>query len=69
MRCARLLESDCEHLVTIEPDVIVPANLPELFDEALDMLEEKDEKWGALDGLYSGVHHAASKDLGNDRLE
>lgn len=63
-----LLASDCDHLVTVESDVIVPPELPELFDEAIDTLEEMGEHWGAVGGLYYAFHHPALKDAADHRL-
>ncbi len=64
----RLLASDCDHLVTIESDVLVPPALPALLDEAIDRLDALGAKWGGVGGLYYGFHHPALKDLHDQRL-
>jgi hypothetical protein len=63
-----LLESDCDHLVTIESDVLVPPNLPVLFEEALDCLQSMEVTWGAVGGLYYGFHHPELRDRRDNRL-
>lgn len=64
----RLLASNCDHLVTIEADVLVPPELPALFDEAIDRLERIDASWGAVGGLYYSFHHPALQDPQDERL-
>jgi hypothetical protein len=64
----RFLASDCEYLVTIESDVIVSPSLPILFDEAIDTLTERGERWGMIGGLYYLIHHPALNDPADGRL-
>ena len=64
----RLLASDCDHLVTIESDVLVPPDLPWLLEEAVSRLDALGENWGAVGGLYYGFHHPALSDPDDERL-
>jgi hypothetical protein len=64
----RFLASDCDYLVTVEADVIVPPALPALFEEAIERLNGQGERWGMIGGLYYLLHHPALDDPDDLRL-
>ncbi len=63
-----LLESDFDHLITVESDVLVPPDLTTLFDEAITQLDDAGENWGAIGGLYYAFYHKALQDPADHRL-
>ena len=59
----KFLDSDYEHFIIVESDVLVPPNLLQLFDRATN----KAENWAAIGGLYHRSVHNFNH-AGIDRL-
>jgi hypothetical protein len=51
----KFLQSDCDHMLIVESDVIPPANLLTMFNE--DIVNLTKENWGIIGGkYYKGFH-------------
>ena len=50
--------TDCDHMVIVESDVIPPVHFLEAFEKDIAYFTSRKEKWGILGALYySGFHH------------